>query len=645
MRSRVLAVLVVMASLLAPVYAGTLAVPLIGQEKDNWCWNASSNMVLQFYGFTHTQTEVAASAVGGYNVPNHLSSTTVGPLAAPAGTPAPAANYNRKGCGLVLTEFGPVNSDYLSRSLTYDEIKTAIDDNCPAILLVRWIDAGTDTGGHIIVLRGYDETGEKISLNDPWPASNDPCVGCAGVAYIVAYSRMFDVNGPNTYSGSAALGNNWTRTLKTTKVLDLCFLIDSTGSMGPYIESVKAASLAIIDKLTANGAKNRFAVVDYRDNPACSYCAASDDWITLVRSPFTEDANAAKDAINAIYSGGGADIPEAVFSALMFTMQDTIGLGGWRKDAERHIILMGDAPGHDPEPWAGGYSQADVLAYCAADPNKKSIDALLTGGGSDVSTEFGGFAAATGGTVRNASDSNAGEEMADIVSTLVEATPRSPLHSVESLKPLFTFTPTTDSMGPAVKNILLEIQKLNVNAKDPNKSTWKKFMLVTLAGDANSWTPLKPLPKGDYRWRTGYVRGAGVFALPSGTTTKIKAAKLMEVEWTAFTRAEIEATAPAMYSPTTNPYTSFTATDKEQDYTFGTVAGASGYGLGISTYKESKTGGAWKVWKKVTVKPPADANATTVTVTVKGHTVGTAYEWSVQSLNFDHPKPVWTPLP
>lgn|GEM_PF-3513061 len=640
MRIRVLAVLVVMASLLASVYAGTLAVPLIGQEMDNWCWNASSNMVLQFYGFTHTQTEVAAWAVGGYNVPNHLSSTTVGPLAAPA--PA-AGTYNRKGCGLVLTEFGPVNSNYLTRCLTYDEVKTTIDENCPAILLIRWIDGGTDTGGHIIVLRGYETAdGDKVAIADPWPADNNVFgPGTPGASYLVAYDAMFDVNGPTYSNPSAVIGNNWTRTLKTTRVLDLCFLIDSTGSMGDDIESVKTASLAMIDRLTANGANNRIAVVDYRDNPACESCADSGDWITLVRSAFTTDANVAKDAINAISADGGADWEEAVFSALMFTMQDTIGLGGWRKDAERHIILMGDAPGHDPEPWTGGYSYSDVLAYCAADPNKKFIDALLTGSDSEVETEFGGFAAATGGTLRDAADSNAGEEMADIVATLIEATPRSPLHSVESFKPVFTFTPTTDSMGPDVTNILLEIQKWD-GKNDPNLSkSWKKYMLVKLAPDANSWTPVKSLPIGDYRWRAGYVRGAGVFALPSGTTRKIKAAKLMEVEWSEFTRAEIEAATPTMYSPTTDSYTSFLAETKDVNYTFGTVVGATGYALGISVYQESKEVWSWKLWKKVTVKPPADPNATTITVKVTGHTVdpNVMYEWSVQSLNLDHPKP------
>jgi len=647
MRSRVLAVLVLVVSLLAPVYAGTLAVPLLGQEKDNWCWDASSNMILQYYGFAHTQTEVAVWAVEGYNVGNHLSGTVVGPLAAPA--PYDGNTYDRKGCGLVLTEFGPVDSSFLARALTMDEVSEEIDGGRPAMIAVRWLNKGKDVGGHAIVLRGYDESvGEQITLNDPWPADNAPAVAHPGVTYIVDYDAMFSAAG--TYSdASAVVGNRWAQTLKTGRALDLCFLIDSTGSMGDDIDGVKAASLEMIDYLVANYKDLRLAVVDYRDNPACETCADPGDWITKVDTAFTTDANVAKDAINSIYVGGGNDTPEAVFSALVFTMEDTIGLGGWRKDAERHIILMGDAPGHDPEPWDGGYSYADLLSIWAAEPNKISIDALLPAsyGGYDdtASAQFSGLAAATGGSMRTAEDTNTGPAMLEIVDEIT-TTPRSPRGSVAAFRPAFTFTPPTESMGPLVKNILIEIQKWNVNAKTPEKSAWKKYMLVKLKDpNATSWTPPKPLPQGDYQWRVGYVRGAGTFTLPSFETRKVAAATLMEPNWTAFTRAEVAAAIPTLVSPDS----SFTAADKEQDFTFGTVVGADSYSLGIYAFKEPKKEGdvgTWKIWKKLTVKPSAaDPNTGQITVTVKGLTLNGSYEWSVQSLNYDHPKPTWGTLP
>ena len=147
-------------------------------------------MILQFYGFIRTQTAVANWAVGGYNVGNHLSSTTVGPLAAP-GSPSPG-NYNRKGCGLVLTEFGPLDSSFLARCLTTDEVKEEIDGERPAMIAVRWLDGGKDVGGHAIVLRGYTgDTADEITLNDPWPSDNAPAVAHPGVTYLVDYTAMF----------------------------------------------------------------------------------------------------------------------------------------------------------------------------------------------------------------------------------------------------------------------------------------------------------------------------------------------------------------------------------------------------------------------------------------------------------------------
>ncbi len=645
MRSRVLVVLVVMASLLAPVYAGTLAVPLIGQEMDNWCWDASSNMILQFYGFTHTQAEVAAWAVGGNNVGNHLSGTTVGPLAVPDLN----VTYNRKGCGLVLTQFGPVDSSFLNRALTMDEVSEEIDGKRPAMIAVRWIKKGKDVGGHAIVLRGYDESvGEKITLNDPWPADNNVHgAGTSGVTYIVDYDAMFTAKG--TYSdtnvASAVIGNRWAQTLKTGRALDLCFLIDTTGSMSDDIASVKTASLSMINYLVANYKDLRIAVVDYRDNPACSTCGASGDYITKVDAAFTTDANVAKAAINGLTIGSGMDWEEAVFSALVRTMSGS-EIGGWRKDAERHIIIMGDAPGHDPEPWDGGYSYADVLSIWAAETNKVSIDALATSSDTEVESEFGGVAAATGGSFRYASGSDAGTAMLEIVDEITD-TPRSPRDSVAAFKPAFTFNPPTESMGPLVKNILLEIQKWNDNTKDPSKSAWKKYMLVKLKDpNATSWTPTKTLPKGDYRWRAGYVRGAGTFTLPSLETRKVKAATLMEPNWTEFTREEVEAATPTMESPTSYKYTSFNASAKDVNYTFSTVVNADSYSLGIYCHKPKTATGSYKLWKKLAIKPKvADVNAGEITVKVKGHTVdpNTTYEWSVQSLNYDNPKAVWEP--
>ena len=235
--------------------------------------------------------------------------------------------------------------------------------------------------------------------------------------------------------------------------------------------------------------------------------------------------------------------------------------------------------------------------------------------------------------MRYTEDSNAAAAMAEIIDEFTE-TPRFPRGEVAALYPTFTFTPPTESMGPLVKNVLLEIQTW-----DTKKSAWKKYMMVKLAADACSWTPTKPLPQNDYQWRVGYVRGAGTFMLPSFEARKVKAATLREPNWTEFTRTEIEAATPTPYSPTTY-YGSFTAEDGEVTYSFSTVVGANKYALAVSVFDTKKE--SMKLWKKLVITPTAeDINAAVIDVTVKGHKVGESYTWSAQSLNYDHPKPVW----
>ncbi len=626
MNCKMLTVMIVSFIVIAvPSQADTLGVTLIGQEMSNWCWDASSEMTLEYYGFDVNQTSIAAWAVGGHNVGNHLSATTVGPLAV-EGT-KPPETYNRRGCGLVLTQFGPVDSSFLNRCLTRDEIVEDIDGGRPAILLVRWLNAkGKDVGGHIIVLCGYE--GDNVSLNDPWPADDSPAVDNPGVAYLVDYNSLFTAD--STYSGSATIGNNWTQTLRTSRTLDLCFLIDSTGSMWDDIDAVKDVSLTLVDDLEENYKDLRIAVVDYRDYPEDPY-GASGDWITNVQTVFTSDVNAARAGINAIDADGGADWPEAVFSAVYRTLSGT-GIGAWRENAERRIILMGDAPGHNPEPWTGGHSYSDITTLWDSLTDKISIHALYIGGDTDANEQFHALAADTGGSTRYAEAAgDVGAAMADLIDEFT-VTPRFPRDEIQSFKPVFSFIPPTESMGPPVKNMLLEIQKW-----DAKKSDWKKYKKIKLSDTATSWTPTKAFPKDDYRWRAGYARSGGTFMLPSGDSRKMKGATLMETDWTEFTRAQVDPADPEQLTPDS----SFVADAKEISYQFTAAVNAEKYAIEIYDLSTGKRK------KKLTVKPPKnDPSAEILEVVVKGHKVGTTYFWRVQSLNYDRPKPVedaWVP--
>lgn len=126
-----------------------LNVPQYDQEKDQWCWNAASQMVLAYKGYMHSQTEIARWAVNGANVPNYLY----------------GSDRDRKGCDLILKHFGNIDSTGSDSAMSLNALKREMSNSRP--VFVRW---GWDSGGgHIIIIRGT--SGDKVYLNDPWPAN------------------------------------------------------------------------------------------------------------------------------------------------------------------------------------------------------------------------------------------------------------------------------------------------------------------------------------------------------------------------------------------------------------------------------------------------------------------------------------------
>lgn len=147
---------------------------------------------------------------------------------------------------------------------------------------------------------------------------------------------------------------------------DLIFTIDVTGSMYDDIDAVKAAASDLVNAIDLAAQDYRVAVVSYRDFPVSPY-GDPGDWTFQAVVPFTQNKPAILAGINSLAVGGGNDWPESVYSAMMGSI-DATALGGWRNGVRKSIILMGDAPGHDPEPFTG-YTIADVtLAAFLADP-------------------------------------------------------------------------------------------------------------------------------------------------------------------------------------------------------------------------------------------------------------------------------------
>jgi hypothetical protein len=155
----------------------------------------------------------------------------------------------------------------------------------------------------------------------------------------------------------------------TAGALDLIFCIDVTGSMEDDIGSVKAAASNIVNAVAAKNDDYRVAIIAYRDWDDSEGYAMFEDYA------FSSSRDAIIGNINRLSVGGGDDEPEAVFEALMRAI-DSRSVGGWRANVNKQVILMGDAPPHDPS--RQGYT-ASIVAKAAWDADPVVIQSLVVG--------------------------------------------------------------------------------------------------------------------------------------------------------------------------------------------------------------------------------------------------------------------------
>lgn len=120
--------------------------------------------------------------------------------------------------------------------------------------------------------------------------------------------------------------------------VDVLFLFDDTSSMANVVGSVTARSRQVFDAVRAQDPDSRFAVAsfgDYRDPTGVP--------VWRLHSDFTASLDAARAALGAITITDGLDYPEA-YSRGLYESQFL----DWRSEAQKYIVLFGDAPAHDP---------------------------------------------------------------------------------------------------------------------------------------------------------------------------------------------------------------------------------------------------------------------------------------------------------
>ena len=145
--------------------------------------------------------------------------------------------------------------------------------------------------------------------------------------------------------------------------VDVAFVVDTTGSMGPFIDAARAHIRRLAEEIAAAGALDlQLAVIEYRDHPP-----QETSFVTRPH-PFT-DADGLQAALDLLIPAGGGDAPEAVLDGLV-----TAANLQWRPHADRLCFLVGDAPPHGYGEGGDGWPAG---CPCRATPN--GVVELLAG--------------------------------------------------------------------------------------------------------------------------------------------------------------------------------------------------------------------------------------------------------------------------
>lgn len=134
--------------------------------------------------------------------------------------------------------------------------------------------------------------------------------------------------------------------------VDLIFLIDISGSMGPYIEALRTNLGAFFDTLTTRHEQGPAPITDWRARVIGYSDVAADGARWLRDQPFVTDIAALKAQLpGTAQLVGGGDLPESVLDALfhVYTLPvaaaaSSPGPAEWRRAVTRVVMLFTDAP-------------------------------------------------------------------------------------------------------------------------------------------------------------------------------------------------------------------------------------------------------------------------------------------------------------
>ena len=146
---------------LTNINAQILLVPEIEQEQNQWCWAGVSKCVLDYYGDTVQQCEIAEYT---RNVATFNNFGTVNCCVSP-NHGCNYWNYNWGNSGSIediLLNFGGITTTNLGSVLSQSQWQSEVANNTPFIIRIGW----NNGGGHFVV--GYGKVGSDYYTMDPW---------------------------------------------------------------------------------------------------------------------------------------------------------------------------------------------------------------------------------------------------------------------------------------------------------------------------------------------------------------------------------------------------------------------------------------------------------------------------------------------
>ena len=173
--------------------------------------------------------------------------------------------------------------------------------------------------------------------------------------------------------------------------LDIVVVFDSTGSMGGVILQLTRGVRDFAEVVTYGVPNARLGFVTYRDKRTYDL----EDWEYTVKSIVLKELD--KEGVHRLEhflletgAFGGGDIPEAVHEGLV----TAISKAGWRENARKVIIVVGDAP---PHPEDDGLAKTCDLCRRWHQETGGVVNCIDTMGDSKILDEFRKMASAGGG--------------------------------------------------------------------------------------------------------------------------------------------------------------------------------------------------------------------------------------------------------